>query len=184
MGIGVGVIAAPIVGETIRGWPRVLAIPAGRSVVIGGQNRTVAVDGDDVGGEARIPIGFGDDVPGVCRRAGVGEAGVVVDDLVQRQAKGFPRQTQSRIVVPCGRIGGEWQRQCQGEQQHNRDENVIPRVGHGELPSLPPSVGRMADTVSRKVDHQHSPGGGPLPDGRTSASNSTIPSGPHVASAF
>ena len=122
MDIGVRIVTATIIGETIRGWPCMLSVPTIRGVLIEPGHRGVAVEGDDVGRVDRVFFDNSEDVPGVGGGTGVGKSRVVIDDLVESQPQVLSEQSDGRIVVALGRIRTSRCRGHQQQQQHHRGE--------------------------------------------------------------
>ena len=104
MAVGVGGAVA-VVGKAVGLRPGVLAVPAGPLGVVALRNAGVLVDGADIVGVPRVLMRGLEDVPGVGGGRGVGEAGVVVDDLVQRRVERGPAETDRGVVVPGGGLG-------------------------------------------------------------------------------
>ena len=82
MGIGVGVIAAVIVRESVALGPGVLAVIGARTAGYFGV-AGVLVNVQNIPRIERILIGRIDNIPDISRGGGIGKAGVVIDNVVQ-----------------------------------------------------------------------------------------------------
>jgi len=84
--VGVGVVSAVVIGETVRFGPRVLALVcSGSTGTLGVASVLVYVE--DIVRIVGILVGQVEDIPGIDRRRGVRVEGVIVDHIVQSQSQ-------------------------------------------------------------------------------------------------
>src|SRR5690606_40516416 len=99
--VGVGEVGGPVVGETERVGPGVLAVVVGVAAAFLLVGR-VAVDVGDRGRIVQVLVGEIQHVPAVGGAGGVRDLGVVVDQGVQRGAQRRGRRVVDAVVIAVG----------------------------------------------------------------------------------
>ena len=159
MAIRVRVVARAVLREPVRVRPGMLTVPAGTGRVVVLVGALVPVDRQHVGRVPRIFRRGGNDVPRIRCRAGVREARVIVDDLVQLQAECFTGQS-GRAVVVAGRRIRQRRRRHDGEPPGEHRKRARDTNSHEPGPILRGTRHhRSSCATSVPVKRRHAPRG-------------------------